>query len=199
MNFKHYIQLCEEPLPGVGLYRSYRDTYRNMKSYQKAKSRRDEFCFKHELKKRCSIYKEYKHECYKMNQVRHILCNRFPEDVVKYLLGFYSVEKKEFIPRTNYYCITTNDKYKWYILISNILHTMKPQYHQNVLNIYKKLKPYHYDENFKTFLKYMGKEPDLLQSGLTLHFESETVFDIADQYKKHLNDHLYYMYYNIRL
>jgi len=197
--FKHYIQLCEEPLPGLGLYRSYRDTYRNMKSYQKAKSRRDIFCFNHALNNRCKSYKDYKRECYKMKQVTRILCNGLPEDVVKYVLTFYSIQKKEFIPHINYYCITPKETYKWYILISNILHTMKPQYHQNVLNIYKELKPYHYDENFKTFLKCMGKEPDLLQSGLTVKFESDSIFDIADQYKKQLNDRLYYMYYNIRL
>lgn len=197
--FKHYIQLCEEPLPGLGLYRSYRDTYRNMKSYQKAKSRRDDFCFNHALNNRCKSYKEYKRECYKMKQVHRILCNGLPEDVVKYILTFYSIQKKEFIQKINYYCITPKETYKWYILISNILHTMKPQYHQKVLNIYKELKPYNYHENFKTFLKCMGKEPDLLQSGLTIQFESESIFDIADQYKKHLADRLYYMYCNIRL
>ena len=197
--FKHYIQLCEEPFPGLGLYRSYRDTYRNMKSYQKAKSRRDDFCFNHALNNRCKSYKEYKRECYKMKQVHRILCNGLPEDVVKYILTFYSIQKKEFIQKINYYCITPKETYKWYILISNILYTMKEEYHQNVLNLYKELPIYNYNDTFLVLLKGIGKQKKLLEEGLYFECESDSIFDIASEYKKYLDTNLYYMYYNIRL
>jgi hypothetical protein len=198
MNFKHYIKLREEPLPDVGLYRSYRDTYRNEKSYQKAKNRRDSFCFNHELNKRCSIYKEYKRECYKMIEVKRILTYELPEEVVKYLLEFYSIQKKSFIPVSNFYNISPKENYKWYILISNVLYTMKPEYHRSVLNLYKELQSFNYNESFNVFMKGLGKHPNIL-TNLNFKCESESIFDIADSYKKYLNDKLYYMYYNIRL
>jgi hypothetical protein len=199
MNFKHYIQLREEPLPGLGLVRTYRDTYRNEKSYQKAKYRRDAFCFHNELNKRCNIYKEYKRECYKMIKVRRVLCNGLPEDVVRYLLEFYSVQKIEFIQRINYYGIYPKEEYKWYILISNILYTMKEEYHQNVLNLYKELPIYNYNDTFLLLLKGIGKQKKLLEEGLYFECESDSIFDIASEYKKYLDTNLYYMYYNIRL
>lgn len=197
MNFKHYIKLREEPLPGVGLYRSYRDPYRNQQSYEKAKLRRDKICFNYELNKRCFIYKEYKSECYKMVEVSRILSNVLPDEVVKYLLEFYSIEKKNFIPYPHFNHISPKENYKWYILISNVLYTMKPEYHQGVLNLYKEL-PLNYNESFNLFLKGVGKQHNLL-TNLNFRCESKSIFDIADEYKKYLNDKLIYMYYNIRL
>jgi len=199
MKFTEYIQLCEEPLPGLGLVRTYRDNYRNNKSIQKAKTRRNVVCFNFELTNRCVTYKNYKKECYKMKHIQRVLCNGLPECVVKYLLEFYSITKSDFIPRINYYGINPKDEYKWYILISNILHTIKEDYHQDVLNIYKELPNYNYGDTFKILLNGIGKKRNLIQDGLYFNCGSESIFDIANEYKKYLNDKLFYMYYNIRL
>ena len=199
MNFKHYIQLREDPLPGLGLIRTYRDTYRNEKSYQKAVERRDKICFNTELNSRCKTYKDYKTEKYKMTQVYRILCNGLPEDVVKYLLTYYAVCPLVFIQKTSFYLFKEKDYYKWYIMISNILFTIKEKYHKDVLNIFTLLSHYNYLDTFKEFLKELGKLRVLHEDGLLFECKSESIFDIAAQYKKYLNDMMYYMYYNIRL
>ena len=199
MNFKEYINLCEEPLPGLGLIRTYRDNYRNNKSIQKAKSRRNSVCFNFELNNRCTTYKNYKKECYKMKHIRRILCNGLPECVVKYLFEFYSIDQVDFIPKINYYGITPKDIYKWYILISNILDTIHEDYHQIILNIHKDLPLYNYGETFKMLLNEIGKQKNLLQEGLHFDCGSNSLFDIAPEYKKYLYNKLFYMYYNIRL
>jgi len=200
MNFKHYIKLCEEPLPGLGLVRTYRDTYRNEKSYQKALDKRNKFCFNYQLNARCKTYRDYKNECYKMKYVRRILCNRLPEDIVKYLLEFYCVPQIRFIPRTNYCDIYPKDTYKWYILISNILYTMNEKYHQKVLNMYKELPQYNYEDTFNRLLKSIGELRVLQDDGVLYTCDKSLhIFDVAAKYKKYLNDKLFYMYYNICL
>lgn len=208
MNFKYYIQQTESPLPGVGLVRSYRDTYRNEKSYQVAKLKRDKFCFKPHLNRRCKTYMKYKKECYFIANLKRILCNRFPEDIVKYVLDFYYVTKKNYIPRANYYCIQRNSTYQWYILISNILYTMKEIYHENVLNIYKEIHLTYGNQCmneanfigiFDLFMCRLGEQKYILETGLYFKCDGTSIFDIAREYKKYLKHILYSMYCNLHL
>jgi hypothetical protein len=187
MNFKHYIQLREEPIPEVGLYRQHRDPERTKKSYQKAKERRDKVCFHHQLVQRCQTYKAYKRECYKIHYVQHVLNYALPNDVTHYLLEFYSLDKKVFIPTLYYHNIGVQDKYKWYILISNILSNIKEPYHQNILNLHKQLNPNNYSDSLNDLIKHIEKQKEILKQGKRF------------EYKSFLNAQLYSLFIHIRL
>ena len=198
MNFKSYIRCCEEPLPCLGLYRSHRDPDMNQASYDNAKRRRDAHCFNYQLNTRCNTYKKYKKECYKKKQLFHVLCNALPSDVVYTVFTFYSVPSKEFIPYMGYLHIRPKEEYKWYIMVSNILYTMKERYHPFVLNLTKG-EHYHYMDMFVALMKGIGSQRILQENGLCLELKGDTIFEIARDYKTYLNDRLYPMYLNMLL
>lgn len=184
MNFKHYIKLREEPLPGVGIYRQHRDPQRTREKYEKAKQQRDLYCFNHQLNLRCKTYQAYKRECYKIKKIDHLLNIALPNDVVNYVWDFYKLDQLHFMPMMVYRIIKKKNKYKWYILISNILCTIKEPYHQNVLSLHKELAPTEY---FNTF--------NLLMKGI----ESQDNISTNDEYKKYLDGRLYDLFTHIRL
>ena len=198
MNFKSYIQECEEPLPGVGLVRSHRDPVIHQAYYEIAKDQRDVRCFNYQLNTRCNTYKEYKKEGYKRQRVYRVLCNALPSDVVYIILSFYILPKRVFFPRTCYKHIRPKDEYKWYIMVSNILYTMKEQYHTNVLNLTKG-EHYNYMDTFGQLMKGIGCQNILQENGLCLELNGDTIFYIAQAYRTYLNDLLYLMYINILL
>lgn len=199
MNFKHYIKLREEPLPEVGMYRQHRNPERTRENYKKVKQQRDLHCFNHQLNLRCKTYQAYKRECYKIKQIDHILNIVLPNDVVNYLWDFYKIDQLHFIPMMGYHIIQKKNDYKWYILISNILYTMKEPYHQNVLELHKDLDPIDYHNTFNLLMKGIGAQSNILTKGIHFKCDSNSIFDIAFEYKKYLNDRLYYLYLNIRL
>ena len=157
MNFKTYIKCCEEPLPGLGLVRSHRDSMINQAYYDIAKDRRDVHCFNYQLNTRCNTYKEYKKECYKREQLFGVLCNVLPSDVIYIVFTFYSVPCRVFIPHVSYLHIRPKDEYKWYIMVSNILYTMKERYHPFVLNLTKG-EHYNYMDTFSNLMKGIGSQ-----------------------------------------
>lgn len=199
MNFKHYIKLREEPLPGVGMYRQHRDHERTRENYKKAKQQRDLYCFNYQLNIRCKTYQAYKRECYKVKKIDSLLNRALPNDVVNYVWDFYRIDKKTFMPKMVYHIIKPKNNYKWYILISNILYTMKESYHQNILNLYKELPPSEYYNTFNLLMKGIGTQSNILTKGIHFKCDSDSIFDIAFEYKKYLNNRLYYLYLNIRL
>lgn len=199
MNFKHYIQLREEPLPSVGIYRQHRDHERTRENYKKAKQQRDLYCFNYQLNLRCKTYQAYKRECYKMKKIYNLLNRALPNDIVNYVRDFYKVDKQVFMPKMVYHVIKPKTKYKWYILISNILYTIKEPYHQHVLELHRGLMPTEYYTTFFRLLKGIGGQRDILTKGIHFKCDSDSIFDIADEYKKYLNHHLYHLYLNIRL
>lgn len=198
MNFKTYIQLCEEPLPGLGLVRSHRDPVINQSYYEIAKDLRDTRCFNYQLNTRCNTYKEYKKECYKRQRIYRVLCNALPSDMANVILAFYILPKKTFIPRMNYRHIPRKDEYKWYIMVSNILYTMKERYHPLVLNLTRG-ENYNYMDTFETLMKGIGSYRVLEDNGLCLDLKVDTIFGVAQAYRTYLNNRLYSMYINILL
>lgn len=197
MNFKAYIECCEEPLPGLGLVRSHRDPVIHQSYYEIAKDQRNVRCFNYQLNTRCNTYKEYKQECYKRKQLFRVLCNALPSDMVNIILAFYILPKKTFFPRTSYSHIRPKDEYKWYIMVSNILYTMKERYHPFVLNLTKG-EHYNYMDTFGNLMKGIGSQR-IQDNGLCLELKGDTIFEISQAYRTYLNHRLYPMYINMLL
>jgi hypothetical protein len=107
--------------------------------------------------------------------------------VTHYLLEFYSVDKKVFIPTIYYHNIGVQDKYKWYILISNILSNIKEPYHQNILNLHKQMTPDNYSDSLNDLIKHIEEQKEILKQGKTF------------EYKSFLNAQLYSLFIHIRL
>jgi hypothetical protein len=114
------------------------------------------------------------------------------------ILSFYILPQKIFIPRINYRHIPRKDEYKWYIMVSNILHTMQERYHPLVLNLTRG-ENYNYMNTFETLMKGIGSYRVLQDNGLCLDLKGDTIFDVAQAYRIYLNNRLYSMYINILL
>ena len=200
MNFKSYIKYCEEPLPGLGLLvRSQRDPRINQSYYEITKNQRNTHCFNYQLNTRCNTYKKYKQECYRIKQIFRMLCNVLPSDVVNIICSIYVLPKKSFSHTiTNYLYIRRKNEYKWYIMVSNILYTMKEKYHPFVLNLTKGAN-YNYMDTFGHLMKGIGSQRIIQENGICLDLKGDNIFEIAQAYRTYLNNRLYPMYINMLL
>lgn len=206
MKFLEFVSKREKPIPGIGLIRTHRDTYLNYIYYQKAHNKRNNHCFNYQLNLRCKTYKKYKMFMYQNRVIHKILCSLLNKDVVDYIFHFYSIEKLNFICETDYRFIQTKNKYKWYIIISNILHTIHEKYHLSVLNIYKKLDNqykykdnYDYNENFNIFIKEVGKLYILNEKAFTKSYVYTDIYDLVKQYKNDVYQMMLMIYYELKL
>jgi hypothetical protein len=143
---------------------------------------------------------------YQSKIIHRILCSSLNQDVVDYIFDFYSVQKLNFIYELDYRYIKTKNKYKWYIIISNMLHTIHEKYHLSVLDIYKKLDneykykdTYDYSENFNIFMIEFGKLKILNEKGLIKSYTYTDIYDLASQYKNDLHQMMLMYYYELKL
>jgi hypothetical protein len=199
MKFKRFIQKTEMPLPGVGLFRSHRDPVMNHLSYQEAVTRRDIHCFNHSLSLRCETYKKYKLYVYHTQAIRALMSLRLNADVSDYIFGFYDVIFIEYLPIMEYRIIKPKLKYKWYIIISNLLYLIKEEYHTRILDISFRLTYNTFDEVSKLFFREFGSIVPIREDTLTKTYVYEDVFDLANQVRDDMRFSMLNMYFAIRL
>ena len=205
---KKFINKTEKPLPGLGLVRTHRDTYLNEVYYNRALRKRNKHCFNYELKLRCNTYKCYKRYMYNKKEIHKILCNKLNHDVVNYLFEYYEVEQHNFIQELDYRFIIPNMKYKWYIIISNILYIVKERHHQEILHINKIMFEYEkyvysleditYDEKVRLFMNEFCKIY-LYEDSLSKKYNYDNIVDLAKQVKDEIRNRMIEIYYEIRL
>lgn len=140
----------------------------------------------------CKIRKNYLYTYYIYKKYYYILKN-LPEDIIQYITLY------DIIPTCNnviipFYNIVQKkidiDKI-WYILISNILFTIKNKYHLFVLDICKKTNyTFIFENDLDIIISNFGYIPNLITDGIL--FDSIQIYDNdiiskCNKYKKYIN------------
>jgi hypothetical protein len=99
-------------------------------------------------------------------------------------------------------------KYKWYIIISNILYIVKERHHQEILHINKIMFEYEkyvysleditYDEKVRLFMNEFCKIY-LYEDSLSKKYNYDNIVDLAKQVKDEIRNRMIEIYYEIRL
>lgn len=124
---------------------------------------------------------------------------RLNADVSDYIFGFYDVIFIEYLPIMEYRIIKPKLKYKWYIIISNLLYLIKEEYHTRILDISFRLTYNTFDEVSKLFFREFGSIVPIREDTLTKTYVYEDVFDLANQVRDDMRFSMLNMYFAIRL
>jgi len=145
---------------------------------------------------------------YNKKEIHKILCNKLNQDVVNYLFEYYDVEQHKFIQELDYRFIMPNMKYKWYIIISNILYIVKERHHQEILDINKIMFEYEkymysleditYDEKVRLFMNEFCNIC-LYEDSLSKKYKYDNIVDLEKQVKDEIGNRMIDIYYEIRL
>jgi hypothetical protein len=197
MDFKTFVSEYEEPLPGIGLVRSTNDPYRNAEYIKQGEKKRDFHCFNTQLKNRCLSYKLYKRYLHRYKYGRKYVYIRFNEDIASVIFEFYKypeIEISNHLPAPGYYHISTKNKFKWYILVSNIVNIL-PQDSQPIIHHLSQFKHFDFGQfNTHNCNDFVGTFTKWLDETEEMNYE-----EFPDDLRHYLFTIMYHLYIDIRL
>lgn len=152
------------------------------------KDKRDKCYFHFQLKRTCILWKKYNDYKHKKKINTILLKDKLPIEIIYLINDFYP-----FIVEYKYpYFNEKKFNFRWYILISNILHTIDEKYHNKVLDIHKKLNHNMYFLDFNSFMLYFSKL-NILYTNVLFPNDTKENDIFAYRYKHYLNNIIYYM------
>tara|TARA_B110000483_G_scaffold75418_1_gene93874 strand:+ start:4500 stop:5135 length:636 start_codon:yes stop_codon:yes gene_type:complete len=117
----------------------------------------------------CKIRKNYNNNFKKFTFCCKILNNFLPVEISRYILLYEIIpfNNKKIIPFYNKIYNKIDYKRIWYILISNILFTIKSNYHLKVINICNSITySKKFDNDIDVIFNYLGFIPNLIIDGI---------------------------------
>jgi len=117
----------------------------------------------------CKIRKNYNNNFKKFTFCCKILNNFLPVEISRYILLYEIIpfNNKKIIPFYNKIYNKIDYKRIWYILISNILFTIKSNYHLKVINICNSITySKNFDNDIDVIFNYLGFIPNLIIDGI---------------------------------
>lgn len=151
------------------------------------------------IKELCKIRKNYIYTYNVYKKYFYILKN-FPDDIIEYI-SLYDIQptcNNIIVPYYNILHKKIDNSKLWYILISNILFTIKKEYHENVLDICKNIKYTNlFDVDIDNIFLKLGYISNIITNGIlfdTFHIYEENIIEKCKKYKNNIKNIIYPTY-----
>lgn len=137
----------------------------------------------------CKIRKKYNNKFKKLKFCCNILNKILPEEISRYILLYEIMpfNNKKIIPFYNKIYNKIDYKNIWYILISNILFTIKSKYHLKVINICNSINyTSNFDNDINVIFNKLGFIPNLIDDGIlfnSINIYNDNILLSCSKYK----------------